>query len=200
MPARLAGKHGADLNRQVLYRRRAPHRAGHECRTSILPMRAFVYVAAVTPGLSLAVCSYSCRDQVIICSGCDRGQIYCNRGCAARARQRTLQAAGRRYQTSPHGRRRHAARMSRYRSRQKKVTHHGSPAPAVSDLLAPVAIAAVRDDAPSAAGLRLPGPHCHWCGRGCPPLLRQGLLRRRRRHGGRVGHDRTEPRRHGDAA
>jgi hypothetical protein len=90
--------------------------------------------------------------------------------------------------------------MGRYRLRQKKVTHHGSPTPAAGDLLAPVAMAAVRDDAPSAAGLRSPGPHCHWCGRGCPPLLRQGLLRRRRPLGGRVGHDRTGPRRHGDAA
>ncbi len=141
-----------------------------------------------------------CRSQVIICSCCDRGQIYCNGGCAARARQRTLQAAGRRYQASQRGRLRHAARMGRYRTRQKKVTHHGSPEPVASDLLAPVAIAAVRDDVPAAARLGRPGPHCHWCGRGCPPLLRQGFLRRRRRHGGRVGHDRTGPRRHGDAA
>lgn len=141
-----------------------------------------------------------CRSQVVICSCCDRGQIYCNGGCAVRARQRTLQAAGRRYQASPRGRLRHAARMDRYRSRQKKVTHHGSPTLAASDLLAAVAIAAVRDVVPAAAGLGPPGPHCHWCGRGCPPLLRQGFLRRRRRHGGRVGHDRTGPRRHGDAA
>jgi hypothetical protein len=92
-----------------------------------------------------------CRGQVIICSCCDRGQVYCNGGCGVWARQRTLQAAGRRYQTSPHGRRQHAARMSRYRSRQKKVTHHGSPAPAAGDLLAVVAMAAVRDVASPAA-------------------------------------------------
>ena len=142
----------------------------------------------------------SCRDQVTICSRCDRGQIYCNRGCAARARRRTLQAAGRRYQASQRGRLQHAARMGRYRSRQKIVTHHGSPAPAPSDLLTPVAMAAVRDDVPAAARLRPPEPHCHWCGRSCPPLLRQGLLRRRRRHRFRAGHDPTEPKRHGDAA
>jgi hypothetical protein len=141
-----------------------------------------------------------CRGQVIICSCCDRGQIYCNGGCAARARKRTLQAAGRRYQASQLGRLRHAARMGRYRSRQKKVTHHGSPSPAASDLLAPVAMAAVRDDAPCAPGPRLPGPHCHWCGRGCPPLLRQGFLRRRRRHRFRVGYDPKGHRRHGSAA
>ena len=160
-------------------------------------LRSFCDAEAVSGRLFLCA---GCRGQVIICSCCDRGQIYCNGGCAARARRRTLQAAGQRYQASPHGRRRHAARMGRYRLRQKKVTHHGSPAPATSDLLPPVAMAAVRDDVPAAAGLRPPEPHCHWCGRGCPPLLRQGLLRRRRRYRGRVGHDRTGPRRHGDAA
>ena len=141
-----------------------------------------------------------CRCQVIICGCCDRGQIYCNDGCAAQARQRTLQVAGRRYQASQRGRRRHAARMDRYRSRQKKVTHHGSLNPPAGDLLPPVAMTAVRDDAPPADGLRPPGPRCHWCGRGCPPLLRHGFLRRRRRHRVRVRHDRTEPRRDGDAA
>jgi hypothetical protein len=141
-----------------------------------------------------------CRGQVVICGCCDRGQIYCNDGCATRARRQTLQAAGRRYQASQRGRRRHAARMGRWRAQQKKVTHHGSPMPPADDLLPPVAMTAARDDALPADGRQPPGPHCHWCGRGCPPLLRQGFLRRRRRHRVRVGHDRTGPRRHGDAA
>ena len=81
-----------------------------------------------------------CRGQVIICGCCDRGQVYCNDGCAPRARRQTLQAAGRRYQASQRGRRRHAARMDRYRSRQKKVTHQGSPRPPAGDLLPPVAM------------------------------------------------------------
>jgi len=45
-PARLRGKHGADLNLAVPHRRRAPHRAGHECRISIPPNAAFVYDAS----------------------------------------------------------------------------------------------------------------------------------------------------------
>jgi hypothetical protein len=49
-PARIEGKHGAELNVAVLHRRRAPHRAGHECRTTILPMVAFVYAAVATTG------------------------------------------------------------------------------------------------------------------------------------------------------
>ncbi len=49
-PARIEGKHGAELNLQVLHRRRTPHRAGHECRTNILPISAFVYAAFATTG------------------------------------------------------------------------------------------------------------------------------------------------------
>jgi len=57
------GKHGADLNLEVLYRRRAAQRAGHECRTTILPMAAFVYAVFAmtrTPRHGLAGCS--CAD------------------------------------------------------------------------------------------------------------------------------------------
>jgi len=147
----------------------------------------------------LFVCA-GCRDQVIICSCCDHGQIYCNHGCASRARRETVVAAGQRYQKTPRGGRMHAARQGRYRARQERVTHHGSPKPPADDLLPPVAMTATHDEASPADGPRPPGPHCHWCGRGCPPLLRQGFLRRRRRHRGRVAHDRTGFRRHGDAA
>ncbi len=141
-----------------------------------------------------------CHQQVNICRKCDRGNIYCGPVCAVLARIKSLRLAGARYQATLNGKHHHAARQARYRLRhQKKVTHHGSPAPAAGDLLVPVAMAAVRDDVPAAAGLRSPEPHCHWCGRGCPPLLRQGLLRRRRRHRFRAGHDPTEPKRHGDA-
>jgi hypothetical protein len=61
-PARIEGKHGADPNLQVLHRRRAAHRGGHECRTNILPMAAFVYAAFATMGRAsrgLAVSSYA---------------------------------------------------------------------------------------------------------------------------------------------
>ncbi len=56
------GKHGADRNLQVLYQRRAPHRARHECRTSILPMSAFVYARSATrrsQGWRLAACFFA---------------------------------------------------------------------------------------------------------------------------------------------
>lgn len=36
----------------------------------------------------------ACRAQAIICSHCDRGQIYCNGGCGVRARRRTARKEG----------------------------------------------------------------------------------------------------------
>jgi hypothetical protein len=123
-----------------------------------------------------------CRRQVIVCSCCDRGQIYCRDGCAQQARRCTLQQAGRRYQASRRGRLMHAARMSRWRARQDKVTHHGSPAAPAGDLLVPAAITTAHDAAASTDQPRLSGPHCSWCGRRCQELLRQRFLRRRGRH------------------
>ena len=120
----------------------------------------------------------ACRAQVIICSHCDGGQIYCNGGCGARARRRTVRGAGRRYQASLRGRRAHAARQGRYRARRQNVTHHGSPAPARGALLPTPMMPTVATTAPADAP-RPPDFSCHWCGRRCLPLLRPGFRRRR---------------------
>jgi len=77
----------------------------------------------------------ACRSAALICSFCDRGQIYCGAGCARRARQCSLRDAGRRYRASHQGRRNQARRTARWRDRQKNVTHHGSPPPSADDLL-----------------------------------------------------------------
>jgi hypothetical protein len=46
-----------------------------------------------TPGrLSLFLC-VCCQAQVLICSCCDRGQIYCAGGCAQEARHHAERAA-----------------------------------------------------------------------------------------------------------
>ena len=76
----------------------------------------------------LFVCA-ACRVQVMICSHCDRGQIYCPGPCALRARRESLRAAGRRYQSTRRGRHAHAERTRHYRARRNKVTHQGSPVP-----------------------------------------------------------------------
>ena len=103
-----------------------------------------------------------CRAPTLVCSRCDRGQIYCATGCAAVARLQSQRDAGRRYQCSRPGRFMHAARTQRWRERQallavplagsematpQSVTHQGSPSPGSDAVLVavptPLATAAV---------------------------------------------------------
>jgi hypothetical protein len=78
-----------------------------------------------------------CREQVVVCRRCDRGQIYCPSGCAALARRERQRAAGARYQSSRRGRFGHAERSRRYRRRVRGeiVTHQGSVALLAGDVL-----------------------------------------------------------------
>jgi len=135
-----------------------------------------------------------CRRQVLICSRCDRGQIYCAGDCRLEARKMRRREAARRYQRSRNGRFNHAARSRRYRARAKIVTHQGSPAPPL-DAFVPEASAAAREEHPPGAGSAASsgapvpvvrgdatfGRRCHWCGQGCSPFVRRDHLRRRRR-------------------
>jgi hypothetical protein len=69
-----------------------------------------------------------CRRQVRICRPCDRGNQYCDTGCAQKARDQARKEAGARYQKTCEGKKRHALRQSRWRDGQKKkVTHQGPP-------------------------------------------------------------------------
>ena len=84
-----------------------------------------------------------CCAPVLVCSHCDRGQIYCASGCAAAARGERQRDAAQRYQHSRRGRFKHAARTQRWRERRaalaslaatspaQSVTHQGCP-PAAS--------------------------------------------------------------------
>ena len=68
-----------------------------------------------------------CHAQVIICSTCDHGNIYCSPNCSDSARQKSCQEADKRYQNTFRGKMNHALRQRRYRARsQEKVTDHGS--------------------------------------------------------------------------
>ena len=73
-----------------------------------------------------------CRDQVLLCSHCDRGQQYCSRACSRVSRLERRQETAQRYQSSRCGQLRHAARTARWRERRRslrhpinKVTHQG---------------------------------------------------------------------------
>lgn len=78
-----------------------------------------------TPRLFLCM---RCHKQVVLCSTCDHGQIYCGKVCAYFSRQKSLRLARQRYQKTFNGRRNHAACQARYREKlRNKVTDHGSP-------------------------------------------------------------------------
>lgn len=116
-----------------------------------------------------------CQREVLLCSGCDRGQRYCGVGCREQARRESLRAAGRRYQDSRAGRFAHARRARRYRERQKIVTHQASQvAPLQTTVVAQPVEAEVL--APAAAVKALAW-HCCWCGGACMPVVRRGFLR-----------------------
>ena len=143
-----------------------------------------------------------CQAQVLVCSQCDRGQRYCDSGCADITRLSRQREAGNRYQQSRAGRHKHAQRMHQWRKRRavatKIVTHHGSqgtPADAVlpgnesppaispaSHALSPCSPITSEAIAVSAttnthSSMLTPVWHCHWCQSPCPALVRQGFLR-----------------------
>ena len=117
-----------------------------------------------------------CHDQVVICRHCDRGNVYCFKGCAAAARKRSLRDAAARYRRSHRGRIANAARQRRYRARQQKVTHQGSdPAGVVASspraaIKPAVGHPVTRDIAPEPT-------RCHRCGCAVSEYLRQRFLR-----------------------
>jgi hypothetical protein len=124
-----------------------------------------------------------CHDQVLICSCCDHGNIYCAKGCAEEARRSAQREAGRRYQSSRRGRCNHAKRARGYRARQKKVTHQGSLLQPADDLIPEGTALTPSTPTPQRSPPDLPrrSPwRCHWCGRRCLPFVRTGFLRRRR--------------------
>jgi len=122
-----------------------------------------------------------CRAQVVICSRCDRGQIYCGAACSQAARRESQCEAGRRYQRGRRGRFAHAERARRHRQRRRQknnVTHQGSAAPPPDGLLAADSMAV---DVPpqTPPGIPPAARHCHFCGCRCAGAVRFGFLPRR---------------------
>jgi hypothetical protein len=140
-----------------------------------------------------------CRDQVLLCSDCDRGNRYCSSACANQARDAAQREAARRYQCSHRGRLAHAARSRRWRRGRQceaqheanNVTHQGSQATSAD---APLAVwthdsATSSLDDIAAAALAPQDPNvpttpwlCCRCGVPLSNRVRQGFLR----HGSRA--------------
>jgi hypothetical protein len=111
-----------------------------------------------------------CQSQAVICSHCDRGNIYCGSRCSQHTRVQNHRIANQKYQKTLRGRQNHAERQRRYRQRQaKKVTDQGSPHLPPNDLL-PVE--------PSEGRPWQTEPIlCHFCGEVVSSFLRNGYLR-----------------------
>ena len=129
-----------------------------------------------TGRLFLCAC---CGVQVLICSPCDRGQIYCAGDCSQLTRCASMREAGRRYQCSRKGRFAHAERSRRYRQRQHNVTHQGSlsqPLDALLPVDSAVAIAPAQACPLAPPALTV---QCHLCGVRCSVFVRLGYLGQR---------------------
>lgn len=112
-----------------------------------------------------------CHAQVLICSSCDRNNIYCISTCSRLMRALSRRMAGKRYQKSLRGRQMHAKRQQRYRARKKIVTHHTSSFQPSNDVLPPKPNERIK---PPMRG----DIYCHFCGNLCSPFIRRGYLRR----------------------
>ncbi len=115
-----------------------------------------------------------CHSQAIICSCCDRGNIYCCSKCSETARKKSLREADQRYQNSIKGKHKHADRQRHYRQRlaseMKIVTDHGSQVLPNNDLLPQQPYEKKNSLTRTVI--------CHFCGICCSSFIRSGFLRR----------------------
>lgn len=126
-----------------------------------------------TPRLFLCI---RCRTQVVLCSWCDHGQIYCSDVCALLARQKALRLTRSRYQKTFIGRRNHAACQARYRAKlKKKVTDHTSP-PVVQN--APMQSLENKPEKTENGQIK-PTLTCCFCNKTVSAWIRNDFLRRR---------------------
>jgi hypothetical protein len=159
-----------------------------------------------------------CRQQVILCSRCDRGNRYCGWACRHQARRQARRETAQRYQRSRGGRMAHAQRSRLWRQRRAardaaiaasvdahNVTHQGSQQGVASAPLAAwthdstiACVAGTASDitapiAPPEPGIATPATTCVTGWSCCRCGARQGAALRLGflRHGlqGRLRHD-----------
>lgn len=121
-----------------------------------------------------------CHTRVIICSRCDRGQIYCASDCAKQARKQHQQYSRDRYRLSRKGRLNNALRQRRHRSRiQQKVTEHGSGQVMFVDSLPDKTTVSASTRRTTCAPTHTTAVCCHFCARTCDEYVRRSFLRHR---------------------
>lgn len=124
----------------------------------------------------LFLCTH-CRQQVIICRRCDRGQIYCGPNCALEVRRRNQREARRRYQATDRGRRMHADRSRTHRARGRRVTDQGPTSSRQPETPRAAAMAAQRPATIAAKQVIA----CCRCGNSVSDRVRLSPIRRPRR-------------------
>jgi hypothetical protein len=122
-----------------------------------------------------------CRQQVLICRRCDRGQVYCGHDCALEVRRSRQREARRRYQASERGRQMHADRSRQYRARRRCVTDQGRKSATKSQQQSEPAHAAATAAQPAIINAVVRASACHRCGRPVSNLVRMAPIRRPRR-------------------
>jgi hypothetical protein len=151
---------------------------------------SMVEARVVEPVGRMFLCA-RCRDPVVLCSRCDRGNRYCGDECSTEARSAHGRNAGRRYQAGDIGRSMHAARSRRWRLQRKAklesravdertVTHHGCTEEPVQ--LPGMATQSVRLAASSTAldtAVQALPRACPRCAVAVSPFVRQGFMRSR---------------------
>ena len=134
-----------------------------------------------------------CRQAVLLCSDCDRGQIYCGKECSRAARKSAQCEAARRYQNSRRGRVAHAARAHRWRQRRREglsssqsathadkeiVTHQGCAMPCTDVSLQACLTKSCNEHSPVSATRAQALWLCQNCAKEVSSWVRQGFLRR----------------------
>ena len=122
-----------------------------------------------------------CRQQVLICRRCDRGQVYCGHDCALEVRRSRQREARRRYQASERGRQMHADRSRQYRARSRRVTDQGRKLATKPAQQPEPAHAAAMAAQPAIINASVRVTVCHRCGQPVSNLVRMAPIRRPRR-------------------
>ena len=115
-----------------------------------------------------------CGTEVRICRRCDRGNVYCARGCAQEGRRKSLLCAGKKYQTTEQGRSLHAARQQRYLER--KMTHQGSDNKEVDTNCEAMTAVEDKSSHPEGQDEEAEAVYCDFCSRRCGCCSRRGWL------------------------